>query len=253
MTVSRFLFYYLWIAPHVLQIAIVVIMVRRKLVREFPIFFVYTCFQVLQCAVLYPMHVMDYFTGEQYVPTWLAEEYISAGLRFAVIHEIFHSVFRSYAGFQQLGIKLFRWLTALLMIAAVYLVAYSSGTNLDRVTFTISVLNRGVNIMQCGLLVVLLLLAHYLRFPRNTYAFSIALGLGLYASVMLAMTAVRAHYGAFYERELMINIENVGYHCSVLLWLVALVLPEPVAQSVKSPPAPEIEHWNAALERLLQQ
>jgi hypothetical protein len=156
MTASRFLFLYLWVAPHALQIPIVVIMVRRKMVREFPIFFVYTCFQILQCAVLFTMDQVDYFTGDQYVPTWLAAEYISVGL-------------------------------------------------------------------------------------------------GLFASVMLATSVVRAHYGAFFERTLMDDIENAGYHCAVILWLTGLVLPARATQQIESPRAPEVEHWNAALQRLLEQ
>jgi hypothetical protein len=253
MTASRFLFLYLWVAPHALQIPIVVIMVRRKMVREFPIFFVYTCFQILQCAVLFTMDQVDYFTGDQYVPTWLAAEYISVALRFAVIHEIFNTVFQSYPAVQQLGGRLFRWSTVLLMVAAVLLVAYSSGSNLDRVTFTMSVVNRGVNIMQVGLLILLVLLVRYLRFPWNTFFFSCALGLGLFASVMLATSVVRAHYGAFFERTLMDDIENAGYHCAVILWLTGLVLPARATQQIESPRAPEVEHWNAALQRLLEQ
>jgi hypothetical protein len=250
---SRFLFDYLWVAPHVLQIPIAVIMVRRKMVREFPIFFVYTCFQIFQCAVLFTIDKVDYFPGEYYVPAWLVEEYISVALRFAVIHEIFNGVFGSYPALRQLGGKVFRWSTVLLMSVAVILVACSSGTNLDRVTFTMSVVNRAVNIMQCGLLVLLLMLVRYLRFPWDTYVFSIALGLGLYSSIMLTTSVVRAYYGAFFERTLMDNFENAGYHCTVLLWLVALVLPARVAQQVESLPAPELEHWNAALQRLLEQ
>jgi hypothetical protein len=253
MIASRFLYDYLWLAPHVLQIPIVVIMARRKMVREFPVFFSYTCFQILQCSVLYTVAKVDYFTGEQYVPVWLAEEYISAALRFAVIHEVFNNVFQSYSALQQLGGRLFRWSTVVLMIVAVLLVAYSSGSNLDRVSFTIGVVNRTVNIMQCGLLVLLLLLVKYLRFPWATYVFSVALGLGLYASVMLATSAFQAYYGAFYKKDLLNNIEFLGYHFAVLLWLAGLLLPARAKQPVSAPPVPELEQWNAALERLLQQ
>src|SRR5438477_5928795 len=182
MTASRFFFLFLWVTPHVLQIPIIVIMVRRKMVREFPIFFVYTCFQVLQTAVLFTIAQSDRFAAEQYIVGWIAEEYISVVLRFAVIHEIFQHVFRSYPALQRLGGHLVRWSTVLLMIAAVLLVAYSTGTNLDRVSLVLVVVNRTANIMQVGLLVLLLLLVKYLHLSWSTYVFPMAVGLGLYAS-----------------------------------------------------------------------
>ena len=41
-----FLWHYLWIAPHALQIIIAIVMLRRGLFREFPVFFTYTVFQI---------------------------------------------------------------------------------------------------------------------------------------------------------------------------------------------------------------
>ena len=192
MTASRFFFLFFWVAPHVFQIPIIVIMVRRKMVREFPIFFVYTCFQILQTAVLFTIDQSDRFTGDQYIVCWLAEEYVSVVLRFGVIHEIFQHVFRNYPALQRLGGSLVRWSTVVLMIAAVILVSYSTGTNLDRVTLVLVVVNRAVNIMQVGLLVLLLLLVRYLHLSWSTYVLPMALGLGLYASAMLVNTAQMA-------------------------------------------------------------
>src|SRR5215470_2990000 len=131
MTASRFFFYFFWFASHVLQIVIVVFLVRRKMIRQFPAFFVYTCFQILQFAVLFTMDSMDSITRDQYYAAWMVERYISAMLRFAVIHEIFQHVFHSYAALQSFGERLYRWCTALLMVVAVVLVAYSTGTNLN--------------------------------------------------------------------------------------------------------------------------
>ncbi len=253
MTTSRFFFLFLWVAPHLVQIPIVMIMVRRKMVREFPIFFVYTCFQILQTAVLFTIDQSDRFTWEHYNRSWITEEYISAALRFAVIHEIFQHVFRSYPALQQLGGRLVRWSTVLLMIAAVLLVAYSTGTNLDRVSLVLVVVNRTVNIMQVGLVVLLLLLVKYLHLSWSTYVFPIALGLGLYASAMLVNTALQAHFGAFFDAYLTNQIEHGAYSCCVLVWLTGLLLPQPAAKQIEAPAIHELEDWNAALQRLLQQ
>ena len=253
MTASRFFYYFLLFASHVVQIPIAGILVRRKMVREFPAFFAYTCFQILQIAVLFTMDAMDSVTKAQFDMAWTAEKYISAGLRFAVIHEVFHQVFRSYPAVQNLGGKIFRGSTALLMIVAVVLVAKSTETNLNYLSVAIIVVDRAVDIVQVGLLVMLLLLVKYLRLSWSTYVLPIAVGLGLYSSTMLVMAALHAHYGMYYQPILFSMIEDISYTCSALIWFIALLMPVQAIGQIEPPVNAELEHWNAALQRLLEQ
>ena len=41
MNLSRFVYLYLWIAPHLLLVPVAILMLRRRLHKEFPIFFFY--------------------------------------------------------------------------------------------------------------------------------------------------------------------------------------------------------------------
>src|SRR5579883_960687 len=248
MGASSFFFYVFGVASHLLQIAIAVTFVRRKMVREVPAFFAYTCFQVLQFGVLLTMGLMDSITRDQYLLAWLVERYLSAGLRFAVIHEIFQQVFRGYPALQNLGGKTFRWSTALLMVFAVVLVASSTGSNLDYLGMASIVVDRAVDIMQ-----VVLLLIRYLRLAWSSYVLPIAVGLGLYSSTMLVMAALRAHFGMYYQAVLFGHVERISYTCSALVWFTALLLPERAVKPVVPPVNAELEDWNAALQRLLQQ
>jgi len=61
-----FLWHYLWIAPHALQIIIAIIMIRRKLLREFPMFLTYTIFQVVLEGTLFVLDHIPAVTGYQY-------------------------------------------------------------------------------------------------------------------------------------------------------------------------------------------
>ena len=253
MTVSEFLYYFFWPAAHVLQIPIAAIMVRRKMVREFPAFFLYTCFQLLQSAVLFAMAEMDYFTKVQYDTAVIVEGYISGGLRFAVIHEIFSHVFRSYPALQNLGGKMFRWSTILLMVVAVVVVAKSTGPTLNYLSVGIIVIDRAVAIMQVGLLVLLVLLVKYLRLTWSSYVLPIAVGLGLYSSMMLMMAALHAHYGMYFQSALLSHVDRITYTGSTVVWFVALLLPERAPKQVEPPVNADLETWNAALQRLLQQ
>jgi hypothetical protein len=253
MTAPRLLFLYLWIAPHALQAVLAAMMIRRKLVRRFPAFFTYTLYEVMQFLVLFTMDHMDSVSGEQYASVWLVGEAISIGLRFAVINEIFSNVFQSYPALQELGGVLFRWATVVLMLVAVTLVAYSSGSEVDRLTVSLAIVDRVVNIVQCGLLVLLILLARFLSFSWTNYTFGIALGLGFFASVELGISALRAQYGVLAAHNLFADLSMATYHCCVLFWIVTLLRPERGRTRVSSAPAHDLEHWNDALQRLLHQ
>jgi len=253
MTVPRWLFLYLWIAPHVLQVVLAAMMIHRKLVRKFPAFFVYTVYQVVQCAVLVTIGLAPAFTEEQYAMATLVDGAISIALRFAVVYEIFGHVFESYPALQQFGGMLFRWATAVLMVVAVVLVAYSSNSGLDRMHIAYLVVDRAVSIVQCGLLILLILLARFLSFPWTSFAYGITIGLGLFSSVELGISALQAQFGLYVAYEFLPSFTMAVYHCCVVFWVVSLLLPEQKSSRVNTGSGYELQHWNDALARFLHQ
>jgi hypothetical protein len=253
MTIPRLVFLYLWIAPHALQAVLALMMVQRKLIREFPVFFAYTVFEVVQFLLLFVADQWPRISADQYVAVWMAGSAISIALRFAVVHEIFNNVFRTYPALQEFGGVLFRWATAVLMIVAVMLVGYSSGTEIDKFTLTLTIIDRAVSIVQCGLLVLLILLARFLSFSWTSYTFGIALGLGFFASMQLGISALRTHLGITVATTLLDYISMGAYHCCVVFWIISLLLPERKPSKANAAPSHDLEHWNNALQRLLHQ
>ncbi len=253
MTVPRWLFFYLWVAPHVLLAVLAIVMIQRRLFRQFPAFFIYTVYEVLQFVALFTLDRIDSVSQDQWGTAELVGRTGSMILRFAVVHEIFNHVFETYPALKAFGGVLFRWATVVLMIIAVTMVGYSSGTELDRFTVVYTILDRAVSIVQCGLLVLLVLLARFLSFPWKSYAFGIALGLGLFASVNLGISAIKAQYGLTFAYGIMDPISMATYHCCVLFWIVSLLRPERKIARADSPSGHELEHWNSVLQRLLQQ
>jgi hypothetical protein len=247
------LFNYLWIAPHVLQVALAVMMLRRNVAREFPAFFTYTVFEVFQFAVLYALNRMNSVTGQQYADVWFLGSALSIVLRFAIVNEIFTTVFRSYPSLQEFGRMVFQWATVVLMIMAVVLVAYASGNETDQAWAAVNVVDRTVSIVQCGLLVLLVLLSRFLSFSWRSYVFGIALGLGIFASAELGVSAVRAQVTGMAANDLLTLFTMGVYHCCVLFWIVTLLLPERRLSRVSALPAHNLDHWNDALSRLLHQ
>lgn len=244
------LFYYLWIAPHVLQVVLAVLMIRKGLVREFPAFFSYTVLEILQFVALAWMVSVHSLSG--YTAVWYAGEAISAALRFAVIREIFQHVFENYSPVKQLGDSIFRWATVLLLMAAAMVVAYTPGDQVSRMAVALNVIDRTVSIVQFGLLLLLVALSRFLRFGWRSYAFGISLGLGSYAGLKLIAWALSVQFTGPDAGELFNSFLMAAYHCCVLFWVVTLLLPKPKQIPVSSVSSMDLDHWNSALERFLQ-
>jgi hypothetical protein len=251
--VPRWIFMYLWIAPAVIQAGLAAMMINRKLARRFPAFFVYTVYEVVQCAVLVTLDLMDSVSRDQYANAYMAGGVISSALRFAVVYEIFKEVFSNYPALQEFGGVLFRWATALLMIVAVLMVAYTSGNEINRLTIAFIIVDRTVHIIQCGLLVLLVLLARFLSFSWTSYVMGITLGFGFFSSIELGISALRAQYGLYFAWRTLPVVTAGAYHAAVVLWVVTLLLPEYNSRRTSPAPMEELQHWNDALERVLHQ
>ena len=107
MTLRVFLWHYLWIAPHLLLVGVAIGMWRQRVIRQFPIFFVYVIEEIVQFLVLYPMAVTPAVTAETYLRYEALGLGISTGLRFGIIHEIFAFTFRNYPSLSPLGSQFF--------------------------------------------------------------------------------------------------------------------------------------------------
>ena len=218
-------------------------MIHRKLARRFPAFFLYTAYQVVLCAVLVTLDLMDSVSGSQYANAYIVGGTIGAALRFAVVYEIFGEVFQAYPALHEFGGILFRWATAILMIVASSMVAYTSGPEMDKLSVTFLVINRTVYIMQCGLLVLLVLLARFLSFSWISYIMGITLGFGLFASVEFGhRSALRAQYGLYFAWKALPVVTAGTYHICVLLWVVTLLMPEYSSRRTSPGPVQELQY-----------
>ncbi len=246
-----FLWHYLWIAPYALQIAIAVVMIRRRLLHEFPVFFTYTAFQVVQGVTLFTLDHSASVSATHYWEVYWVSLVVNAGLRFALIYEISSHVFRNYPGLDKLVEVLYRWAAVLLILVAVAVSAHARID--DRYWFLTGahVANQGVDVVQAGLVMFLFLFSAYFKLSWRSDVYGIALGLGIFSSIDLATSAIRASIGPQPGNYVFDFITMATYHCCVVLWLIYLLLPESSRHVVKDLPADNLQQWNSELERLL--
>jgi hypothetical protein len=247
------LWHYLWIAPHVMQVLIVFVMIRRRLIAEFPLFLIYTITEAVGGGILFSMDHIASVSPQEYWATHRLLLAISVALRFAVIYEIFSNLFRPYEALARLSQVLLRWTAAVLLIVAVIVAAYATPGPEPTLLFSIHVVEVAVSVMQCGLLLFLFMFSSYFRVSWKSYLFGIAAGFGLCSIITLAKESISITTGPAPASYFLDFVTLAAYHCSVLIWLVYMLLPQAQGRTASRLPTHDLEQWNQELQRLLLQ
>src|ERR1700730_18876526 len=204
----------LWGLQPILQSAVAVIMWRRKLHKQFPVFFWFLLAQVLNFVVIFPA----WYAGKYslYFGLFWFGEAVNAFLGFKVIHEIFVDVFRPYHTLKDLGTLLFKWAGVVMLLVSV-VVAFSNSFDESPLIHALSTLQRSVRVVQFGLILFLILFSRFLGVSRKQISFGISLGFGLLAGVELLLYALNS--GGFVQLSQMNRINMITYLVAITVWL----------------------------------
>ena len=227
----------------VVQLLILGTMVRRRLRSQFPIFFVYTFFFLIA-------ELVEFWAAgrseEQYFYIYWSITGVGMFIGFGVLYEVFVNALRPYSALIDLGQLLFKWAAAFLILAALVTAFTTSGSEPNKLVASISLLQRIVRLMECGLLLLLVIFESRLGLSWRNHGMAIALGLGTYASVDLMVSYACSHFTGV--DGILGLIDTSVYLGALVFWAVALLLPQPVRKNVLDSPSRLIfQRWNEAL------
>jgi hypothetical protein len=206
----------MWYAQPPLEVVVAIVVWRRKLYKEFPIFLALLLTQVGFFAITYPVYVLSGFMTLGYFWLYWVSEALNAVLGFKIIHEVFLDVFRPYHALKDLGTPVFKW-AGLVMLLVSVVVATSNSANQDPVVHAVVTLQNSVKLVQFGLILFLLLFSRFLGVSRKQVSFGIALGFGLAAGVELIVLAL--HTGGLIGLATLNLINMTCCNISILIWL----------------------------------
>jgi hypothetical protein len=238
---ARLLMYALWVSPVILQAGLIVIMLRKNLRRDFPLFFSYLVFHLASFSLQFTLYHLSY---SGYFYSYWTMSIIGSVLGLAVMHEVFSNIFKAYDSLQDLAMVLFRWAAVVLVLVAIVMGASSGHVEGSRLLSTILALERSVRVMQCSMVLFLLLFASHLGLTSRHHVFGIALGFGVYAAVDLTIATLRAAFGDMAFAQLSL-LGSTAYLAAVGLWVYHLRRPEPERKRVEA--RARTENWNYAL------
>jgi hypothetical protein len=218
MNLQHFLYRYLFVAPHVLLIPVAIVMFRKGLHRQFPIFFSYLFYELVYLCVFYPI-----FSQLVVLPMWLyldLDQFFRAGdiiFHLGILQELFESPVKNNDSLRQTSARILKWVTGALVVMASAFIGFGYYTQSHRLPRSYAEI-EALNIATCFLLVFVFLWHRFLGLKMSTFAFGIALGLGLMASLEPLFQAWKDSVSM--QRAFIPDFLMMGtYHCSVLIWL----------------------------------
>jgi hypothetical protein len=249
----KFVLLYLWVTPHLLLAGVAFLLWKRRLHLRYVVFFTYACYEIVEFFLLFLVSQRNLNLRLYYAPIYLGTLVISTALRFGIIQEIFNNIFRAQEQSETLAPDSLRWATVFLVTIAILCSLFLSSHTASTFIAGAAWVERGVAIIQCGLVLFLFLFSGLLGLSWDSYAFGMAFGFGVLSSVELANWAMHTQELSVSAAKVLNLLPTGGYHIAVLIWIGYLIVP--ARRSIQPPDEPimyDVHHWNNELERFLQ-
>lgn len=163
----------------------------------------------------------------------------------AVMLELFREIFRPYEALRHLGNVLFRWtLGVLLVVSLVTALSAGDAKILDLISKSMMMFDRGLQILQCGVVLFMMLTYKFLGISFRHRVFGIAVGFGIYASVDLIALSVSTWAPASVV-TMAGAVANASAMVGYAIWLGYFFVPQPERRISDAPP--ESRRWEYAL------
>lgn len=235
----------LWFLPVVLQLAIAALMLRRRLIKVFPMFFVYTALMPIRDVLQFA--IRD-FARAYFFVYWIAEA-VSILASILVSAEITERLVDSYSGFKRLLHIGFVVIGSLALAAGVYVFIYRARQESELIGM-ILLAETAARILQVVLLVLIILAIAYFGLTWCHYTTGIALGFGVAASLQLMLAEVRGSLQLI-SNNLFTFLKPAAYNLAVLIWAWYFIAAANRKVNVPNLPSTEIARWNDVLKRFL--
>ena len=245
MTFVDAIHYGMWIAGFAFQALITLVMLRKRVVHEYPAFFVYTAFHVALFFVEFPSH---YYSYPVYFYVYWVSNGISSILALLVLQELFKKLVRPCEPLQKRALLIFRASVVIVCLIALYLVRLQHlQLNDDRLLEALVAMQQAVGMVVFGLVVFLGLFRHVLGLGWRNTEVGIALGFSIYAAATMTSAITYEHLG-HYGRWVVTFVMQTSYLLAIVVWTYYFVVFKSSIDKDELPRAEQLQAWNRALE-----
>src|SRR5207248_5859554 len=140
-----------WLLVQALQVAILAVMIARKLHRAYTAFFAYMAFHVARSTALFWIAHSGMAKSQlyrTYFYTYWSLQCVDTVLAFVVVAELYFELFHQYDGLRQIGVVLFRWAGVVLAFLGILATSAAGENAADSIMRTALFLDRSFSIVQ---------------------------------------------------------------------------------------------------------
>jgi len=238
------------LAGTILQLPLAAAVIGKRLWRTFPVFAAYSLWNLAATVVLYTSPKLGLSRNLYFYTYWVLEG-VGVLLGFGVVYEVFKELLGPYAALRRIAAGAFRWVLAGLVLLA-FVVAYARPSGLPPLMAAVEIPEEAARVVEVGLLAFLFAFSRAFGLHWRQSIFGIALGLGTFTSVDLAVVAMHTHIGQ--AAYLGLSLARViAFNASLLIWMGYILAPERVTSTAELPQRAQLEQWNKAMMELIHQ
>ena len=212
-----------WAISALLEAAILVLALRRRLGERLPIFVVYLTVLVCYEMAGFGLYETIGFRSRIFFYFYWSAQGLFLLLRALVVYEICRSILSPLEGVWRLA-KPFLAMMGCVLLAAMLVSARDTPLDLSSL---IPPGQRGLELIIAGLLIAGLTFCRYYRVRAENYVAWIALGLGFHSIVQATDDTFLPWLGHF---TLWAALSHVSFDVAMIMWVVALWKPLPAIQ-----------------------
>jgi hypothetical protein len=248
MNLVNYIWLYFWVAPHLLLLVVAVLMLRRRLHKSFPFFFLYLLFEFLKFVALFTLHWLK-IPPLVYIKVDVLDRAVSIALHFGILRELFFAPVINGVLLHRNISRLLNWVTAVMIVLASVFIGATYYGSLNYPIPNAYVVVEALNTSQCGLLVLVFLWHAFLGVRMSPMAFGISVGMGMAFGLEPFILLFKNHVPRPMFR--LVDIFQMGvFHIAVLIWIYYTQ----VKESGPVPPEVNQSQWleqAAKLERMV--
>ena len=247
MQVSQGIATLLWILPLVLEAAIAVAMLRRKLAGEYPAFFSYIVFLPVRGVFLLFVHAGTAL----YFSVYWGGKAIAILLSVGALFETISRVLRSYPYLRRVVCRLFSIVVFVGVLGAVMLLVTRWHAEADKLLVQLMFLERGSRLLLVCLWILFTVLMSRLGLIWERYPLGIAAGFAFFAALDLALLELHIDLNLIPDNFFLL-LRYAAYNLAVVIWAFYF-LPTRVESPVEQLPSTDLGSWNHVLTHYVDQ
>lgn len=237
----------LWVFGLVVQAAIALSMLGRRLVSTFPIFFAYIVLELSTGIALLFFNT----SGNHYALIYWCSEAVAVLLGLLIIFEVLRHILPSTASSRFVTNSVWILSALVALIALLLLVSAKPGAGNERTYDLVILGERSVRFLQASLLIMVTALMSRLGLSWHDKSVGIATGFGVYSALALVAYEFGPHLH-FMSSTAMALLNSMAYTLALIIWAVYL-LPSRTRLPIEYLPKLNLAEWNNVLGSYLNQ